>query len=106
MAERSLWWRLRRHGGLLLGLLCIAWGPATGLARAIHLAQCDHHHVADGCPICVLLTIGSTADVAAPPLSINHANTTFLESFCLTAQVLAPADQRAPLAPRAPPPIS
>lgn len=85
---------------LIVALLC---GPATGLERALHLAGADHHHAAQGCAVCIDLTIGAAADdLPAPALSAELLPT--CDRWVAAAQCQFDSSAAAaPLAPRAPP---
>jgi hypothetical protein len=97
---------MRRCFGGVLCLICFLAGPATGLAHAVHLAHAGPHHDSSECPVCVQLTVGSTAPAVEAAVSPVDVDTLSFKSPC-PAQVLVPTDEHAgPLGPRAPPLLS
>jgi len=84
----------------IVALLC---GPATGLERAIHLAEAGDHHAAEDCAVCIDLAIGATADELPSPATLTELLPA-CDRWTVAAQCTFNAVAGAtPLAPRAPP---
>lgn len=97
--------RLLWRGALLLGVVCFLLGPASGVARAIHLAHSTPHHSSHHCPVCVQMTLGSIADVVDPPTLIDQAKMLLFDSVPPAQAVVLTIEYAWPT-PRAPPLLS
>jgi hypothetical protein len=91
--------------GYALTLSCFVCGPATELARAIHLAHVSPQHHSDSCPVCIQLTVGASAPVVEAPTLLALDAAPSLDSSP-RPQVLVRTDERTPWTARAPPPVA
>jgi len=56
---------------VLLTLAVLLAGPATGVERAIHLAEAGHEHAAHACAVCIDLACGAPAVELAAPATLT-----------------------------------
>jgi len=70
--------RRRERLAWAAAFICLWLGPATGLARAIHLAGAGHDHHANACPVCQQMASTSKYVLDSPTQVMASADSVWI----------------------------